>query len=464
MALSARNRSSNGDRGADSLRGPRNAVRRPAAERHTLATILELVRSGAAATRQELERRSGLGRAIVADRLTTLIDNGLLKEGHLGPASGGRAPRLVEFRSRAGLILVGMIDRSTMGVAAADLSGQLMMEHHEALDLSDGPPASLKRLQALFDWMLEQAQLDVWGIGVAVPGPVEPATPLPDFAPPAPHVLPTWDRYHFIESLVARFNAPVFMRSNVQMMTLGESRAGSGVGVDNILFVKIGRSISAGLITGGRFHLGAQGAAGLIGHMATDSDSTVVCRCGNTGCLEVVAGEDAIIREAVGAATDGRSRLLADALAANGSITANDVANAAQLGDAFCTDLLASRGRLVGATLAGLANALNPSLIVLSGAIVQSDDIFLAAIREAVYRRSHPLITRDLRIVRSQMGYSSGLMGAAIAVVEELFEPSFLVSWVGDGSPLSAPEVKGAIESARRRISNGPDRPQPPAP
>lgn len=464
MALNARNRRIS-DQPKAIVRRPRSSQRRPVAERHSLATILDLVRSGAA-TRQDLERRSGLGRAVVADRLATLIESGLVREGELGQPSGGRAPRLVEFHTTAGVVMVAMIDRSTIGVAMSDLAGRLLMEHHEAMDVADGPEACLKRLQALFEWMLEQDQRDrsVWGIGLAVPAPVEPARHWALPTPPAFHLMPTWDRFPFVESLVAKFDAPVVVRSNVQMMTLGESRAGSGIGVNDLLFVKIGRSISAGLIAGGQFHLGAQGAAGLIGHMAADVGSGVVCRCGNTGCLEVVAGEDAIIRESIAAASDGRSRQLAEAQAANGEITVTDVANAAQLGDAFSTELLARCGRMIGATLADLANALNPSLIVLSGGVVQSDDIFLAAIREAVYRRSHPLITRDLRIVRSQMGNSSGLMGAAIAVVEELFEPSFLTDWVGEGSPLDAQEVAVAIAAARDRVVNRLDRPKPPAP
>jgi predicted NBD/HSP70 family sugar kinase len=437
--------------------------RRSESERQTLSAILNLVRLGLANTRQEIEKQLNLGRAVVADRLGTLNKLGLIDESELGPASGGRAPRLVRFRADAGLVLIAFLDQSTLGVGIADLSGRLLVEHHEAADVSAGPAATLKRLATLFDWVLDQHQNQraVWGIGVAVPGPVEGATGEP-LVWPTLHFLPNWDAYPIVENLVARHEVPVWLRSNVQMMTLGEMRAGRGIGEENFLFVKFGKSISAGLISDGRFHAGAQGGAGLIGHISTSGESAVVCRCGNTGCLEAVAGEEAIAREGLRAAKDGRSRYLADALAANGDITATDIGLAAQLGDAFSAELLARCGRLIGTTLAALTNSLNPSLIVLSGGIAHADDILLAAIREAVYRHSHPLVTRDLRIVRSQMGNSAGLVGSALVVVEDLFSRASLGRWIVYGSPVRDPEFAELVARARATAGQA-EPPSPPA-
>jgi predicted NBD/HSP70 family sugar kinase len=204
------------------------------------------------------------------------------------------------------------------------------------------------------------------------------------------------------------------------------------------------------------------GAAGLIGHTSCDHDGALVCRCGNVGCLELFAGADAIARDGMRAAVDGRSRYLADALASNGEIVTSDVGIAAQLGDPVSAELLSRAGRLVGTVLAGLVNAFNPSLIVLGGAVAQTGDIFLAAVREAVYRRSHPLVTRDLRIVRSQMASSAGLVGSAIASIDAIFEPSFLESWINLGSPLRHPSTERLITSAGSGSTKTAGRPQPP--
>ena len=122
----------------------------------SLVELLNLVRSGAANTRQELERQSEFGRAVVADRLTMLGDLGLVDESELGTATGGRAPRLVRFAARRAAILVATLDQTAIGVGVADLSGNLLTEHHEAADLTTPAAALTDRLAALFRWSLER--------------------------------------------------------------------------------------------------------------------------------------------------------------------------------------------------------------------------------------------------------------------------------------------------------------------
>jgi predicted NBD/HSP70 family sugar kinase len=182
------------------------------------------------------------------------------------------------------------------------------------------------------------------------------------------------------------------------------------------------------------------------------------------GCLEVVAGVAAIVRDATQAANEGRSRHLAEVLAAEGEVTVLDIGVAAQRGDAFSAELLSRCGRHIGGVLAGLVNAFNPSLIVLGGEIASTGDVLLAAIREAVYRRSHPLATRDLSIVRSQMGSSAELVGSAFTVIDDLFAPDFLYGWIAYGSPRKHPEVADLILRADASgLRPRSDAPQPPA-
>jgi predicted NBD/HSP70 family sugar kinase len=433
----------------------RRAVGRPRtieAAQASLALLLNLIRTGAATTRQELERQSELGRAVVTDRLNMLTELGLVEEGELGQTTGGRAPRHMQFRANAGAVLVAMLDQTSMAVGVSDLGGRLLVEHHEAADLSAGPQPILARLVTLFKWMLEEHVEGgaVWGIGLALPGPVEkPADEA--FATPVLRALQGWQDFPFLEELMIRLGAPVWARSGTQTMTMGEFKSGSGIGVSDLLFVKLGRTISAGVISEGRLHRGAQGAAGIIGNAWTGED-----------ILDAVAGSDALEAEALAAAQDGRSRYLAEVLARQSSVTVSDAGHGAQLGDAFCVELLGRAGRLIGEALAPLANLLNPSLIVLGGSVAQTGDILLAAIREAVYRQSHPLVTRDLRIVRSQMGGSAGLVGAAQVVTEELFSSQTLQGWIALGSPREHSDFKAFLRRAETELHKGPPKPKPP--
>jgi predicted NBD/HSP70 family sugar kinase len=440
-------------------------VRAIDAERQSLATIFGILQARKASTRQEIEEVSGLSRAVVADRLATLLRFGLVDEEALGRPTGGRAPRLVQVKAAAGLVLVAVINESLLGAGVADLSGKLLVEHHEPIASNGGLNGMVSRLETLFDWLLEQQQARrrVWGVGIAVPGPVEIAAGQ-RFGVAGFHFAPNREDMPLVERLAHRYQAPVAVRNAVQMRTLGELRAGSGVGADNMVFVELGREIVAGLISGGRLHRSVQGTAGMIGHTATGEEGARTCRCGNVGCLEAVAGVEAVVGDATHAAKEGRSRPLAEVLASEGEVTVSDVGVAAQRGDAFSAELLSRCGRHIGTVLAGLVNAFNPSLIVLGGEIAATGDVVLAAIREAVYRRSHPLATRDLSIVRSQMGSSAELVGSAFTVIDDLFAPDFLYGWIAQGSPRKHPEVAELIARAeamdRHRYS---EALQPPA-
>jgi len=440
-------------------RGRGRAVgRRVRFERDSLAMVVGLVRSGRAGTRQEIEALSGLGRAVVADRIATLIARGLVEHGELGASTGGRAPRNVRFRATAGHLLVSSLGTTTLGVGLADLSGRLLVEHHEPFDATLGAEKTLDRVEALFDWMLEEhpEARAIWGIGLAVPGLVElPNGRLSSRA--ALHLMPGWYDYPVARRLGGRFSSTAWVDNAVHLMALGELHAGRGHGASDLLFVKIGTGISAALCSDGKVHRGAHGFAGDIGHVAISDDTTVICRCGNTGCLESLAGGAAIARAARQAAEDGRSPYLADILASGRPITAAQVGMAANRGDPLSIELLSRSGRLVGETLAILVNAYNPSLVVVGGGVAQAGEIIIAAIREALYRRSRSLVTQNLQIVRAQMGRTAGLVGAALAVVDELFAPDHLRSWIDYSSP--ARHVEAGIAASPRRDAAASTRP-----
>ncbi len=442
-----------------------DALERVDAEQQSLALILNLLRREEANTKLEIERISGLGRAIVADRVASLVELMLADESEMGVATGGRAPRNIKFNDGAALLLVAHLDQSTIGVGLTSLGGKLVFAHHEPIDSVMDHQAILARITSLFDWALEQhlRGRPIWGVGLSVEGPVEQqANRL--FASPALHFLPGWDSARIVESLVDKYAAPVWVRNNTQMTTLGELRAGSGRGASDMLFVDLGKEITAGIVCDGRLYRGAQGGAGLIGHIATGDDNQAPCRCGNLGCLETVAGADAIGRNATKAAQTGQSPELAELLAANGELTPTDVATAAIMGDAFSAELLARSGRQIGTTIAALTNAFNPSLIVLGGPWAQQSDILLAAIREAIYRRSHPLVSRDLKIVRSQMGGSATLTGLALSMIDDIFAPYTLARWVKHASPLAHPGIVNAVAATRKDAAMFARRLVPPAP
>ena len=399
-----------------------------------LAMILNEVRSGGSRSRSELMTRTGLTRGVVAQRVGELIDLGLVVENEVGPSTGGRPPRRVTFRAEAGHLLVADLGATSIDVAVTDLDGRILGHRDEPADVQAGPERSLQRIEELFD-QLTDATRDLpgplWGVGIGVPGPVE----FRSGRPVSPPIMPGWDGYPVRERFAKRYGAPVWVDNDVNILALGEWRSGIAVGHDNVVVIKIGTGIGAGIISNGRIHRGAQGAAGDVGHIQVVDAASVLCRCGNVGCLEALAGGAALARDGEGLANSGRSERLRIALEQHGRVTAEDVARAASFGDPLAVSLLQVAGHRVGLMLASVVNFFNPSLIVVGGGVAQSGDQLLAAIRETVYRRSLPLATRDLVVQRSSLGALAGVVGAATMVLEQLFSRDSLARWLSERRP-----------------------------
>lgn len=407
-----------------------------------LVTVLDAVRLGQARSRPELAARTGLGRAIVAQRVGELVDRGLVAEAGVGSSTGGRPPRQLTFRADAGHVLVADLGATSIDVALTRLDGEVLAHHGEPADIADGPDALLERVEQLFEALqagARRAPGRLWGVGIGVPGPVEFQTGRPS----SPPIMPGWDGYPVRDRLAERYRAPVWVDNDVNVLTLGEWRAGVAVGHDNVVVVKIGTGIGAGIISDGRLHRGAQGSAGDVGHIGVVDDPGVRCRCGNIGCLEALAGGAALARDGEAAARTGRSARLRDALDRDGRVTAADVARAASFGDPVALGLLSDAGRRVGLMLASVVNFFNPSLVVIGGGVAQSGDALLAAVRQAIHGRSLPLATRDLIIQRSSLGSQAGIIGAAAMVVDQLFARGTLARWLSAGQPAGMPEVVG---------------------
>ena len=416
----------------------------PPEETHdSLVTVLDEIRLGRSRSRSELVSRTGLGRAVVTQRVGELIDLGLVRDAGFRDSTGGRPPRQLTFHGEAGHLLVADLGASSIDVAMTTLDGRILAHRDEPADIADGPDACLARVDELFDELratTRDAPGSLWGVGIGVPGPVEFRTGTP-ISPP---IMPGWDGYPVRNRFSARYGAPVWVDNDVNLLALGEWRSGIAQGQDNVVVIKVGTGIGAGIIAEGRLHRGAQGSAGDVGHIQVVDDTAIVCRCGNIGCLEALAGGAALAREGLAAAQDGRSERLRLSLEQHGNVTAEDVARAASFGDPIAVAMLRSAGQRIGLMLASVVNFFNPSLIVIGGGVAQSGDQLLAAIRETVYRRSLPLATRELLIQRSSLAGLAGAIGASAMVVDELFSREQISSWAAGAAPFGMPEVAAA--------------------
>jgi predicted NBD/HSP70 family sugar kinase len=367
---------------------------------------LGLIRNGTAVTRADLARHTGLARSTVAQRVDALLAADLVYDAGGSASTGGRPPTVLAFNHAAGVVLVADLGATHARIALTDLAGAPLAERASDLDIARGPDEVLGWVSERFTELLQEtghSPPQVRGIGIGVPGPVEFVSGQP-FNPP---IMPGWDGYSIPGWFAGRYTAPVLVDNDVNIMARGEHWV-HWRDTEHLLLVKVGTGIGCGIVAGGQIHHGARGAAGDIGHIRATSEE-IVCRCGNVGCLEAVAGGQA----------------LAERLAAEGADTANsrDVVQLVRSGDATAMRMVREAGRSLGEVLAGTVNFFNPAVIVIGGDIAEAQAQLIAGVREGIFSRSLALATRDLRIVPCQLGDRAGITGAAMMAIDHVLAP-----------------------------------------
>jgi predicted NBD/HSP70 family sugar kinase len=379
----------------------------PVPSQTSAGALLQLIREGVAVTRADLARVTGLARSTVAQRVDTLLANGLVQDIGGTVSTGGRPPAVLAFNRDAGIVLVADLGATHARLAVSDLGGTPLAERAADLDIALGPERVLEWVAEQFAELLVEvgwAAEDVRGIGVGVPGPVE----FDSGRPVNPPIMPGWDDFPIPEWFEGRYHAPVLVDNDVNIMARGEHRM-HWRGTEHLLLIKVGTGIGCGIVADGHIHRGARGAAGDIGHIRATADEEVVCRCGNIGCLEAIAGGLA----------------LAERLAAKGAdaTQSRDVVRLVRSGHPGAIRMVRDAGRTLGEVLAGTVNFFNPAVIVIGGDIAEAHAQLLAGVREGIFSRSLPLATRDLRIVPSRLGDRAGVIGAATMVIEHVLSP-----------------------------------------
>ena len=385
------------------------------------AEVMRTIRRQGGISRTEISNITGWSKAKASQEIRNLVDKGYLLEIGEGVSQGGRRPQIIRINDQLGYIIGIDIGATSLEIALADVSGKISHRRSEAADVRMKPEILLDRcIEIIKDMVsaLSGTTDQILGIGVGVPGPVNFARGVLV----APPLMPEWENFlirdYFKQAFPSSF---VVVDNDVNIMALGEQRAGDGASIDHFIYVKIGTGIGAGIVSNGKIHRGSDGCAGDIGHICVNKQGPL-CTCGNTGCLEAMAAGPAIAAKAMQAAQSGISPVLGRMLKSNGGILSPEDVNAAcREGDQAALDIIRESGQMVGDVLASLVNFFNPSHIFIGGGISNFGNHLLVSIRRAILKRSLPLATTHLSIMFSRIGSDAGITGAVALALDYLF-------------------------------------------
>ncbi len=353
-------------------------------------------------TRAELIAATGLSAPTVGSLTTHLIRSGLVRDLGTGPSRGGRRPSFMEFNARHGFVAGIDLGPTKTRLAVADLRGERLA--HRVIDTpSDvGPTALLSRIAAAVRSLMREAEVPpdrLVAVGAGAPGAVDREQGVVVALTPN---LKGWSQVPMAEILNRALGAPVVVENDVNLAILGERWQGAARGHDTCVFVSVGTGIGAGIIVEGDLHRGHHFLAGEIGLMCM-GPQFVDRDFGPSGCLETLAGLKSLANRWARSRRGTTDRWVAELF------------EAAQGKDRAARKAVEEAAALIGIAVANLSLVIDPSLIVLGGALVAQGEPFLSEVRRVVAR----LVPAPLEIVVSALGKEAPLWGTLLVATIE---------------------------------------------
>ncbi|TMK62723.1 MAG: ROK family protein [Actinobacteria bacterium] len=214
---------------------------------------------------------------------------------------------------------------------------------------------------------------------------------------------------------------PVRLDNDANVAAIAEVTYGAARGQSNALVITLGTGIGGGIVADGNVVRGAHGFAAEVGHFQIDPNGPL-CACGQRGHWEALAsgralGQLARERAAAGDAPNLVARVGGDHAAITGVV----VGESARAGEADGLALLHEYAARVAIGLAGLVNILDPSIVVISGGLVELGELLLEPVRAEFGSRIEGADHRPaVPVVAAALGDNAGVVGAAVLARELL--------------------------------------------
>jgi glucokinase-like ROK family protein len=390
---------------------------------HNLRAVLSVLRQQGTASRAHLAELIGLSTTTISNLVSELLAQGIVAEEGVmesAPRQGAGRPRtslrlVPEARHAVGIhIGVGQIR-----VAVADLKAHLLKCHSLDHALERSSTEVLRDVATLVDEAISLSGVDrkkVVGVGVGASGLVNPHTGVNVMAPNL-----GWRDVPIRDWLGQHLALPVCVDNNARTMALGEALFGVGKDVHALAFVYARIGVGAGFVVGGQLYRGSAAGAGEIGHTTIVPDGGEPCRCGNSGCLETLVSEPAIVRLAGILADQDRDGILAAHLHGEQGTVIERIFGAARAGDSATVAMLENRACYMGIALANLVNILNPDLIVMGGLCAQGEDLLLPIVERVMRQRAFANLGANVQIKVTGFGQQAGVIGAAALALSSFF-------------------------------------------
>jgi N-acetylglucosamine repressor len=378
---------------------------------HNRQLVLQTIYNQPQTSRVDVARLTGLTRTTVSDLVAELTHEGLVEEIGQGQSMGGKPPTLLKFIDNSRYLIGIDLATDEFQGAIVNLRGQIIHKVCLPVQKRNGENA-LSLVYALIDQLLQQAPTPIIGIGIGSPGLIDPIGGTICLS-----VNLDWRNLPLARLIHDQYNMPVHVANNSQAAAIAETTFGANRDARNIIVIKIGHGISAGIVINGESYFGDGFGAGEIGHVVVKENGEL-CPCGHYGCLETVASSYAILKKAQAIARHNPASILNQLAGEPEQITLEMIRQAYQQGDTEVITLIEEVSGYLGVAIANLVCAVNIKKIMIAGIITDLGDIMINALQQQVSRYALSFLSDETHIEPSALGKDIVILGIAALLMQ----------------------------------------------
>jgi glucokinase len=312
------------------------------------------------------------------------------------------------------------VDLGATKIASALVNdqGKVLARHRVLTNAKDGVQSVIRRLAYEVQYLAALAPGQVTGIGIGVPGFVDPARGVVIDATNL-----SWFQVPLLSELKKslELDLPLSVQMDSFASTLGEYYFGAARGCQDMVYLSIGSGISAGLIAGGKLITGTRNLAGQCGYYSLWQDSKDFGANGPQDTAEEILSGYGLLALTRRLLAEGR---LATYITDTPKLSTLDILDAARQGDPLARAVMEEAGTILSMLLSAYLSFLNPAAVVIGGGLgTAAFDLLVPVALEQLKKRVIDVYYSDLMIVPS--GQVSSAQGAACLVFRQTLPDRF---------------------------------------
>ena len=379
-------------------------------------SIIKRLALNGVATIAELGKETDFSIPTVTKIISELIDDGIVfEEGKVG-TSGGRRPSQYGINPNACYYLGVEVKLNSINIGLQDFNNSFVKISENIVYSLNNTKESLLALCSIINQFVADSGVErekIIGACINLSGRINS---LIGFS----YSYFFFEEKPLSEIIESQIQIKTFLENDTRAMAYGEYNCGVVQKEKDVIFVNVGWGVGIGIICDGKLYYGKSGYSGEFGHSPV-FDNEIICHCGKKGCLETEISGIALVRKFKTALANGSISILSGKKAID-DITVEDILAAiTQYEDTLAIEIMEEIGSDLGRFLSMLINIFNPELVILGGALAETDMYLRLPARTAIHKYSLSLVSLDMDLKMSALGSRAGVIGACYILRDKLF-------------------------------------------